>query len=292
MISLDINEEFLEKRPLSYSSLKHFRKSPKHYIKYLTEPRVSTDATLQGSVIDCLVLTPEMFEKRFMIFNKPNTRTNKGKAELLKMETIAMQNKLTLVTQEMVDVANRAKESLYYHADARVLLEHMTKTQVKIQWRDRATKLPLIGYVDFETRCWGEHFIVDLKSTRDADPDEFIRDIFKFDYELQCGAYRAGYMRTKFAFPYFIFLCVETSEPFNVSVNFCEPKFIEASEQEFYGALRAFRYCMDNHLFDKGYEFWLFGTKQYHAVRMPGYWKSKTALFNAETYEGTGTTGE
>ena len=84
-IALDIFvRETIEKRPLSYSSLKSFSISPKHYISYLTKERTPpTAALIQGSVFDILLLTPEDFEKKLYIAPpyEHSARTNLGKAE-------------------------------------------------------------------------------------------------------------------------------------------------------------------------------------------------------------------
>ena len=272
---LIINDAFLKGRPLSYSSLKHFRKSPKHYIHYLTKPFIPTDATIIGSITDCLVTTPKLFDKKFMLFNKPNLRTTAGKAEMAMIQNSAKANRITLLTQEQLNTANQCKESLMSVPMSRELIEGMKQSQIKLQWTDKKRNLPLIGYVDFESHVWGEHFIVDLKTTRNADPDDFIRDIIKFDYYTQLGAYLTGYHKAKYKFPHFIFLAVENAEPFNVSVNFVDSKTAEMAKEEFDNTLIAFRYCMDKDLFSQGYEFRLQSGLNYFSIQMPKWYKSK-----------------
>ncbi|MFA5298324.1 MAG: PD-(D/E)XK nuclease-like domain-containing protein, partial [Lutibacter sp.] len=265
--------------------LKAFRKSPKHYIQYLTEKRAPTDAMLIGSIVDCLALTPELFDKKFRVYAKPNMRTNAGKSEFAKLLQSAGELKQMLIDNEQLLTAQKTVAALYSHPEAKMLLEAKKKAQIKLSWTDRINSLPIVGYVDFETYLWGEKFIVDLKTTKDADPDIFVKDYIKFDYLLQTGTYLCGYHKTRFSFPYMIYLAVETDEPFNVSVNFIESKEMEKAEAEFNGTLKAFRYCMDNALFGQGYEFRLFGTKEYFALRLPGYWKPTFGNFNTEPNE-------
>lgn len=273
-----IDQAFIEGRPLSYSSLKKFRKSPKHYCQYLTEPKKLSDAMILGSIIDVLVLTPELFDKKYMVIDeKPNLRTNIGKEAWQKLLTQAQANKQLMCTKEQLKTAKYCQESLLSNPDSSRLLLAKTRTQVKLEWRDKGTNLPCIGYVDFESKAWDEDFVVDLKSTNDADPDNFNRDIFNEDYQyfLQAGSYLVGYHKAKYRFPYFVNLAVETKSPYNVSVNFYDAKVAEMCKSEFQGTLQAFRYCLNNNLFHQGYEFRLAEGLSYFSVKAPGWFRPR-----------------
>lgn len=269
------SEQQVNERPLSYSSLKEFRKSPRHFIKYLTEPYERTEAMILGSVVDCLTLEPEKFDKRFLVWEKFDRRSNDAKQKYSELLTSAQENKQTLVTMETVEQAKRCVSALMDNEQSRILIEGRRKVQVRLKWTDRDSRLPMIGYVDFDTEAWGQGFIVDLKTATSADPDEFNRAAGKLDYQLQTGTYLSGYPRCFFKFPLMVFLVVETDDPFNVSVMFCDPKYTEASMNEFHGTLNAFRYCLDNQLFHQGYEFRLMGTQNYHLMNLPKYLKPK-----------------
>jgi exodeoxyribonuclease VIII len=274
MDKIQITDAFLKERPLSYSSLKQFRRSPKHYIYYLTQPRIETDALLLGQAIDILALTPDRFPQKFIVAPEINKRTNEGKREWELLIANAIENKQTVISQEMAETAKRCVESLYSVDVSRQLLENRINTQSKLDWTDKENQLPLTGRIDFESTVWDDHFIVDLKSTHNADPVDFHRDIFKYDYQIQAAMYVTAYARTKFQFPSYIILAVETVEPYNVSVNFVESATIEEAKRELEATLKAFRFCMDNNLFHQGYEFAL-QTLDYFAVRYPGYYKRK-----------------
>lgn len=270
---LVIDDAFLAKRPLSYSSLKNFRKSPRHYLNYLTEPFVPTEAMKIGSILDCIVLTPHEFEKKFLVYNKVNRSTSKGKAEWANIQSTSRGR--TLITKDQLKSAQLAKESLYSENDAKQVLEAMTRTQIKLKWTDKLRNLPIIGYADFEAKLWDELFVVDLKKTASADPQDFVRDYVKYDYLFQTGVYREGYKRIRFRFPYFLYLCVETQAPYGVSVNFIDAKTLELAEQEFHGTLIAFRKCMDEGRFNETYHYKLSGSMPYFSLQVPGYYKPK-----------------
>ena len=278
---LVIDQAYIEKRNLSYSSLKAFRKSPKHFVLYQLKPPVTTDAMLLGKVVDCLALTPELFDKNFMVANKPPQYSAAAKADWAKILDLAGRNRQLVVTPEQVKTAKFCVESLLSTDESFKLLSAKTKTQVHLQWREQATNLPIHGYVDFESKAWEEDFVVDLKTTKDADPDEFNKSVFNEDYQyyLQAGTYLVGYHKAKYRFPYFVDLAVETSEPYNVSVNFFDNKVTDLAKDEFYGTCRAFRYCLDKNLFHQGYEFRLAESMNYFSVKTPSWWKPRYSGF-------------
>jgi len=270
---ITVDQAFIENRPLSVSSLKAFGKSPKHYIQYLNKPWEPKDAFILGSLIDCLVLTPEDLEKKFIVYEKFAKRSNADKEKWAGMLADAQENKQTLVTKEMMVIAKTCRTALMDNEQARTLIEHKKNVQRKLLWRDKSRDLPIVSYVDFESTAWDTDFIVDLKSSKSADPKDFVRDAVNYGYQIQTGGYLEGYKNIEFRFPQFIFLVVETDEPFNVSINFCDTRYVDAAVKEWNGLLQAFRYCLDNKHFDMGYDFRLFGLKEYFNMEIPKYYK-------------------
>jgi hypothetical protein len=271
-----INEEFLLKRPLSQSNLKQFKKSPRHYIEYLTGERKKSDVFTKGSLIDCLALEPEKFDDYFVLYSDFNKRLKENKSKLdeyVELETKAMEKGLTMVTDEVYKEAKICVEALYDHNEARTLLEAKSNVQMKINWIDKATRLPLIGKIDFESNAWGSHYLVDLKSSDGAEPDVFNRDIFNYGYNIQCAVYLIAYQKKFFKFPEYLNLVVEKKPPYNVTIMYYDGKECEASKDEFYGLLKAFRRCMDEGKWAMGYDFWLFEMNRFFRVNRPGYYK-------------------
>lgn len=275
-----VDQSLLEDRPFSPSAAKEFRKSPKHFVNYLTQPRKLTKALLMGQLVDTLALTPQYFDKKFSVFEKATgTGSRKINNEAYQK---ARDKGVILVTPEEYETALKSVEALNAHPMAKQLLDARTKTQVKLEWRDKENDIPCKGFVDFETEIWEERFIVDLKAMSDGDPDVFQKSAYNYGYDVQAGAYLDGYHKRFYKFPYFIFLVVETQEPFNVTVNFVDTKQAERCKSEWKGTLKALRYCIDNKQFDKGYDFRLFDGMDYFSFRLPGYAKDKFSNFNTE----------
>lgn len=228
-------------------------------------------AMILGSAIDCKVLTSDQFEKRFVILEKP---TGKGSvAEWADILQKAAESRLTVLKKDQYETVLRCKEALHSHKDSADLLAGMFNQQRKLKWHDKENDLPLTGYLDFESKAWDSDFIVDLKTSSNADPDQFEKDAAKYDYPIQCGMYLDAMHKIRFKFPYFIFLVVETDEPFNVSVNFIEADVADFCKDLVKDQLKRFRYCMDNNLWHQGYEFRLMQIKKYHTLSIPRWYK-------------------
>jgi hypothetical protein len=174
----------------------------------------------------------------------------------------------------MIATAHECVNAIRAYPDAQPYL-NMRKKHLRVKWTDRETRIPCVGVTDWDCMIDDQLFIVDLKTSSNADPDEFTRDAWKWEYFLQIGAYLEGYKHAYFQFPSFVFIVVETGELHNVSINFVEAKYAEFCREEWKGTLKAFRYCLDHNMWDAGYEFRLMNTGDYFALRKPGYGKAK-----------------
>lgn len=263
-----ITMEFLKERPLSYSSLSWFAISPAHYIHYLTAPRETTPALLMGGLVDVLLLTPEDYEKKYVIMPKFGT-SNKDKAA--KEEFFKNNRGRTAITQQMKDEASRIVDALKINPLSRHYLDKITQTQRKMEWKCKETGLPFIAYLDMDIE--GE-YIGDLKCMADASPDEFNRAAYNFGYHLQVGIYRNGYKEKFFKFPRFFFLVAEKGAPYGVAVyDKLTPDFLKLGEEQFAHLKQEFLFCMENNLWHQSYEFRTVAGG--YILDLPGYAKTK-----------------
>jgi hypothetical protein len=270
---LTINQEFVNKRPVSYSRLKEFRKSPKHYVNSFEKPFIQTDAMLIGSATDCLLIEgEEEFNRQYLPYDNFPKRSNDAKAEWAAMLAKARAEHKTLIGKDLLTIAYECANAVRNYPDAKPFL-NMRKKHLKLNWKDRETGLPCTGITDWDCMLDNQLFIVDLKCPTSADPEDFTKDAWNWEYFIQVGSYLEGYKNQFFQFPNFVFICVETTELHNVSINFVEGKYMEFCREEYLGTLRAFKYCLDNNLWDMGYEFRLMNTMSYFALRKPGYGK-------------------
>lgn len=271
-LTTKITPEFIESRPVSYSRLKHFRTSPKDYV-YSFQKKKETDAMYLGDIVDSLLIHGEDdFNLRYQPYSNFEKRTKEAKQLWADMQEKAKAEKKRLVTTEMVEQAQDCVRAIKEYPDAKPFL-NMRRRHPFLNWRDRETKLPCVAAIDWDCMLDNNLFIVDLKVTKDSDPDDMGRFIVNGGVYMQVGSYLEAYKNTAFQFPTFVFIAINPDDLHNISINIVDNKYAEFCREEFLGTLKAFRYCLDNDLWHMGYEFRLFGTREYFSLSKPGWLK-------------------
>lgn len=271
-----VHEKIEAGKGVSYSSLKRFRDSPLSYIEYLMTPFQRTPAMLLGSVVDDLVTNKEKFwENWFIIPEKPNLRTNAGKAEMELYREIA--GNAEVIEEELFNEAVIISEALYKNEKVRYYLEKVEKTQEWISFTHKETGLKVRGIIDFESykdQDEYKHFIADLKTARSAKDEDFIRDGAKLWYNGQVGIYTLAKKAVSFEFPDFYHIVVETKSPYNTNVLKSDRKYIDVCQMEVHNTLMAFKYCLDNNLWHQSYEFVRNQAMMHGNMVLPAYYRS------------------
>lgn len=265
----------LKTRPLSYSSLKQFQKSPQHYIEYILKKRTATDAMYLGNLFDCILLTPERFEETYHVYKKIDGRTKAGKEQKLEIQDIWDSGKVC-VSEDMYYTAKKMVTSVLMDDDAMYYIDKFKYTQSKIEWTHKPTGLKSIGYYDGESdKEDKDYFIADIKSAADASEWKFIKQAHDLGYHIQAGGYTMGAKIKYFKFPDFVNIVVESSAPYGVNVLRATKEYLELAQNEYEQSLVAFKYCLDNNLWHKSYSFIRFDSLRYAQLTLPSYFKPK-----------------
>lgn len=272
----ELVKETIKTRPLSYSSLKQFYKSPQHYIEYISGVRTPpTPAMVLGNVLDCMLLTPKEFEETYAVAPRwqHDRRTKLGKAERANFYESAG-NKI-VIDSDMYDTSLKMLESLLKDDDAMSYLENVKYTQSSIIWQDPKTKLKSISKLDAQGNIEeSDEFILDLKTAADAEESAFIRQAHNLGYHLQSGGYTLAVKRKFFRFPNYINVVVESKPPYAVNVFKATSQYLETSQEMYEYLLLAFNMCLKENLWHMGHAFWRLGSP-YFQMKLPGYFKSK-----------------
>lgn len=282
-----IDNDFLKKRPLSASSLKAFWESPKHYIEYIETPFEDSDAFILGRTTEDIIyseIAPKQFklEDKVRTYEKFDKRSNAAKEKWVNMLMEAKENKYTLVDEEifkkaknMADCAMQTDETRYYLD--RVATDKKTglkMIQTKLSWIDVKTKLPIIGHIDFMVDIEDHLIIVDIKTTRNGNPDKFVNDASNMNYHIQVGTYLTGYHKQHYLFPDFMFMAIDSGIPHDAIMEHCPSDYCQTSKDEFEHLLTGFRHCMDTNQFHRGRHFWS-AEMGYFTMSIPRYKKLK-----------------
>lgn len=167
-----ITLETLHDRPLSFSSLKEFAKSPRHYLDYILKPKTPpTDAMKMGSMIHCMLLTPELFNDEFAIAPEINKRTNAGKEEWAQFT--AMHADKTVVTNEDYEHARRVTDIVMSNENNKYIIQNCHDFEQ--EWSMDMDDLPFKGFFDGVS----SEYILEVKTINDAHPKNVMSDFLK-----------------------------------------------------------------------------------------------------------------
>jgi len=204
---------------LSYSSLKQFYNTPRSFINYKLSKFERTPAMVFGSLLDCLILTPENFEKEYVILNTTPSSVNQigfcndyilniengvnesdaklsayalnykqGGADKV-YDSLSNYIKAKLSGKECISSADKLKanqiaKSVLSNPTAQKWLEQAETIQEKLEWEYNGYKNK--GFLDVR----GKYFIMDLKyKSQSSDINDFQWDFKKLHYDLQAGMY-------------------------------------------------------------------------------------------------------
>lgn len=221
---LDLTNEAYHARPeISSSDVKAVAlKSLLHWKNKVYKSSVAFDL---GTAVHAMLLEPE---KDLIIRGPEDRRGNKWK----ELKLAADIDGKTLLTEDDFDLALAMSAAVMEHPVAKMWLQKTDlvaegsffaedpQTGVKIKCRPD-------GYIP------SLHIMFDIKTTQDASPDGFPRDVAKYGYDLQAAFYRrvmnlhrageGGQMA-------FYFVCVEKAAPHAVCIHALTPEYIAAAD--------------------------------------------------------------
>ena len=274
---------------LSYSWLKELEKSPLHFLNYkLKEKTPQTESMIFGSICDLLITEPDKFDLKFKtVSNIPSTDNQRGFVqdmlkgltkedafknnysrgnldntyESLKDYIECLQEKKTPVTKEIFEEAEKITDSLLKHESVRVLIDSCDNFQEKIEWQYKGWDF--IGFKD----CSSKGLIVDLKFSKDANPERFERDIYQMNYFLQMALY--ANQESYEGMPECYFLVYEKSGHY--SILRLDYSFLSYGMRKIDFLLNKLEDCILNNRWFESYNF--FDNKSYKTIYKPKWAK-------------------
>ena len=237
-----ITKESLNQRPLSYSSLKEFAKSPAHYIEYLRKEREPSKEMLFGSMIHCLLLTPQLFEDQFAVMANVDKRTKEGKLAYEKFVADAIGK--DVVAEQDYDDANNLVNKVITQSHITDLIKNCNVFEE--EWKADIDGLPFRGFYDGVA----DDYILEIKTTSDGNPRTIINDFYNRQYHIQAGLYHkaSGSKPIKY-------VIIETKAPYNIYVADSEQAYLDYGINQFSSLIDKFKECLHNNLWDMGYDF-------------------------------------
>ena len=183
--------EYTELDGMNWSVLKHAISSPAKALDAMTRERASSDRLILGSAIHCLVLEGEQaFGNQYAVMPKIDRRTKAGKEEYENF--VARSRGKDIVKEADMPTIRSVYDSVRAHPSRREVLG-TGRPEAALQWKEPNSGLQCKALLDFVPLSSDPgNPIVDLKTTRDASPSGFCREIARYMYHGQAAFYSAG----------------------------------------------------------------------------------------------------
>lgn len=238
---------------MSPSQLKEFARCPDRWRRGYNPP--GSDAKAYGSLIDCRLLTPELFAQRYAV--RPVTyRNEKGDEKPFNMnatfckEWAAAQGSREIVSKKDMEDCDEAIARLRCDEVAAAFIDASDKQVLVVaEWLDEETKLvvPVRCLLDLVPRADSEFAksLADLKTVRSAALIPFQRQCYQYGWHLQ-GAFdldlfvaATGEDRCNWCF-----IIQESYEPWQPAKRLLSQDFIDIGRAEYRKHLALYCACL------------------------------------------------
>lgn len=247
-IHYDMSRDDYDRRgEVNWSTLKLLAKSPAHYHAALLAPvSEDTDARQRGRAVHAAVLEPDRYKSSFVTWTG---KVRNGKVWDAFEEKHAGKE---IITAKMASDCGRLATAAQGCPAARQYLSG-GRSEATIIWpfvRETLGAVP--GYstlcrsrLDFIAKVGA---IVDLKTTRDASPSGFGREVARYSYHVQAASYRHAYrVATGETLPY-VFVAIESAWPHVGAVYRCTQMALDLGWETYVGLHDMLHRCRtDNH---------------------------------------------
>jgi exodeoxyribonuclease VIII len=192
-----------------------------------------------GSALHAMIFEFELFKKQY-VFTDRYFRSKEDRAWKAEQEAAG---RIVLKKADEERLIGMAK-AVAACRSAMDLLEGEGEAEISGYWYDPYFPEVLCKFrVDWLRKPSG--VCVDLKTTKDARPSNFIRSAHNFGYHLQAAHYTYGLTQiTKIEHDQFFFIAVEKEPPYGVNVYQAAPEFIQLGQIECQRGLKVYADCL------------------------------------------------
>jgi len=247
-------------------------------------PQKETPALKIGSAIHKAILEPDKFEKEYVqepqltdykgVLDKLEDYKERAKtlglpvsgtkgvlkSKILQAETLQdapgsvfWDDIVGTITQGRISLSKaeyRACRGISYrvhkHPAASKIFSYGTP-ETSIFWTDPDTGVSCRGRIDWmqpDTEYVDYRTIVDIKSTQNASPESFQRDVFKYGYHIQAAMYWDGMTALGYYPQSFVFSAWEKKPPFATALYYMTEELLEAGRKEYKKLLKIYAECL------------------------------------------------
>ena len=225
---------------LSNSRIKKILESMAHFEwSYVRKIRSEeTDAKRLGKIVHNAILEPDLFKSNHVILPVFSGKGSKAaKAEFLG----GLPPEAIIMTEKEVDKILYMIDSVLNHPTASQILKGATFEVNGYTWDERHQMYWLIKPDILKTTLLG-----DLKTSKSAEPDSFLNDVFKYKYFIQAPIYldQASNLLGK-KLTQFPFVVIENTAPHICEVYKLADHLVETGRQLVDMAVNSYKFHMD-----------------------------------------------
>ncbi len=229
---------------VNWSTLKHLGKSPAHYLHNLTSSSTDdTDAKQRGRVLHLAIFEPERYRHEVVVWHEKR----QGKAYDLFVEANSGKEIITPRMRDNVDACAKAVRSSPQAS------KYVTKGRAEQTVLWKYTEPKVADLPNFSMQCKSmldfvtdSGVIADLKSTRDASPTGFAREVLRYEHHVQAAFYVDAYHAATGRRLPFVFIAVEAAAPQVVQVYRVPDDIIELGRERYMQLLAQLNVCRED----------------------------------------------
>lgn len=190
----------------------------KYYDTFLAPDKEEPTTTPQltfGNALHCAILEPDRFEAEYLVVEKCDKRTTKGKEDFAAYEEICASENKQMILDEDAIVCHRVRQRLAAHPVVGPLLNSTSMKETSLFWTDPETGLKCKCRPDVLNL--GHGLILDTKSARDIQVHMIESENWNRRHLFSPPHYAAGVENvTGEVIKAYIFIAFEKTRPFDV----------------------------------------------------------------------------
>ena len=233
---------------LSSSDLKKLAQSPLHYKTSKETPPEETDCMRLGTATHCAILEPERFSELYAAAPEGDKRSRAVKEAWAEIEA---GGKIPLSHNDFEAIEGMKRSIMDHPLAGRWLtggtaeLSGYWNQPVWAEGLDLDTTILCKCRPDYIKELGGQYVIIDLKTTKSAEPRHFSRAAYwDYQYHISAAHYLTGMEALRGVRAQgFIFVTVEKTPPYAVNVFEASEEFIRAGEEANLELYRLFASC-------------------------------------------------
>ena len=198
---------------INSTALKAGRRSLAHMRHSMLTPSTPSPAMELGTAVHMALLEPMRFRKAyaFALAEDSDKRTKAWKSFAAECES----NGCTPLTWDDQVSIEAMRSNVLAHPDAAPMLQQAGESEYVAVWQDPDTGLACKARLD---KYVPGALALDIKTARNAEPEEFSRQMYSLGYWQQLAWYHEGFNRASGTDTPFTIIAIENEAPFCVAV--------------------------------------------------------------------------